>query len=410
MNRSPSLWLHQMSARLSTLPAGRTLTATDRPRPKGTLIWVHCPAPETEPVIAEILRHLIDSDPDLILLVTKTDDTPISLSSEPGATVLSVPVPAESGAAARGFADHWAPDACLFFTRGLLPAHMAEAHSRGVPVFLIGNGSIEDGLSGPALRGLAARAILKRINHVFAETSAWADTYRRQGVLAERLTVTGPLSKGTVLLPCNEAERDRMARIMAGRPTWLAAGLGQDEEEVALTAYHAAARHSHRLLMFLEPDDPGRGAALARRLSQSGLTVGMRSAGDMPDPETQIFIADEPGELGLWYRLAPVCLIGHTFGAGQPGDPLAPAALGSAILHGPKTAGFETVFSYLDDAGASRALSDGTDLATAVSELLSPDVAALYARNAWEVSTAGAEATAKVAETLSQAVQRRDKA
>ncbi|WP_095588709.1 3-deoxy-D-manno-octulosonic acid transferase [Actibacterium ureilyticum] len=407
MARSPSLWLHNVSARLSNLPTGQGQGATDMPRPPGKLIWLHCPTPEAEPVVLEILRHLIEYDLDQVFLVTKTSPGALILPGEPGALILTAPTPAESTAALRGFAEHWKPDACLFFASGVLPNHIEEAHARKIPVFLIGDGNIENGLQGPALRGLAARALLRRVSHVFAQSAKWADLYRRQGLTEDRLTLTGQLSQGTVVLPCNEAERERFARALAGRPAWLAAGLGPDEEDIALDAHRAAARHSHRVLMFLAPDDPARGPDLAARLAQHEFSTGLRSAGDIPDPDMQIYVADRPDELGLWYRLAPVCLIGHTFGAGDPQDPLAPAALGSAILHGPNTRPHESRFQFLDDARAARAVRRPADLAVALSEMLSPDTAAIYARNAWEASTAGVDATEIVAERLYRAAEDR---
>lgn len=407
MARSPSLWLHNVSARLSNLPSAQGQGATDIPRPPGKLIWLHCPTPEAEPVVLEILRHLIEYDLDQAFLVTKDSEGALELPGEPGALILTVPAPAESAAAVREFADHWTPDACLFFASGVLPNHIEEADARDVPVFLIGDGNVESGLHGPALRGLAARALLRLVSHVFAQSTKWADLYRRQGITEDRLTLTGQLSKGTVVLPCNEAEREGFARALAGRPAWLAAGLGRDEEDIALDAHRAAARHSHRLLMFLAPDDPARGPALAAQLAQHEFSTGLRSAGDMPDPDMQIYVADEPDELGLWYRLAPVCLIGHTFSSDAPLDPLAPAALGSAILHGPRTSPQEMRFQFLDDARAARAVKRPEDLAVALSEMLSPDAAAIYAHNAWEVSTAGAEATELVAEHLYRAAHAR---
>lgn len=404
MARSPSLWLHNVSARLGNLPSGQAQDATNTPRPQGKLIWLHCPNPETEPVLMEILRHLIDHDSDQIFLITKAGDKAIGLPGEPGTVILSVPTPADNAASVRAFADHWKPDACLFFASGVLPNHIEEAHQRNIPVVLIGDGNIENSLNGPMLRGLAARALLRRVAHVFAQSKRWADHYRRQGLPDDRLTQTGQLSQGTVVLPGNEAEREGFARALSGRPAWLAAGISADEEDIALQAHINTARHAHRLLMFVAPDDPARGPALANQLARSDFAVGLRSAGDMPDPEMQIYIADEPDEMGLWFRLAPVCLIGHTFKGGAPVNPLAPAALGSAILHGPETGDHAQRFRFLNDARAARAVPRPEDLAQALSEMLSPDTAAIYAHNAWEVSTAGVDATEIVAKKLHELI------
>jgi len=58
--------------------------------------------------------------------------------------------------------------------------------------------------------------------------------------------------------------------------------------------------------------------------------------------------------MGLWYRLCLTCLIGGTFGPTEGHNPWEPAALGSAILHGPRTANFAADFAALHQAGAAQ--------------------------------------------------------
>ena len=79
------------------------------------------------------------------------------------------------------------------------------------------------------------------------------------------------------------------------------------------------------------------------------------------------------------------------------------AALGSAILHGPRAGVHGQAFGRLGAARAARAVSSATDLADALGDLLSPDRTARLAQSAWAVASDGAEAT----ETLLQYIRRR---
>ena len=61
------------------------------------------------------------------------------------------------------------------------------------------------------------------------------------------------------------------------------------------------------------------------------------------------------GELGLFYRLAGVVMVGKSF-VGEGGqNPIEPAKLASAILHGPHVANFADVYALLDEAGGGGA-------------------------------------------------------
>jgi 3-deoxy-D-manno-octulosonic-acid transferase len=75
---------------------------------------------------------------------------------------------------------------------------------------------------------------------------------------------------------------------------------------------------------------------------------------------------------------------------------LEPAALGSAILYGPRPGAYGATFGRLGAARAARAVGSATDLAEALGDLLSPDRAARLAQAAWAVASDGAEVTERV--------------
>ena len=201
--------------------------------------------------------------------------------------------------------------------------------------------------------------------------------------------------------PCNEAERDELAGLLAARPVWFAAGVSQEELDLIEEAHRAASRVSHRLLLIVTPGNASDGEETERRFKGSGWSTGLRSAGDEPDPETQVYVADAEGETGLWCRLAPISFLGSSLvapGGGQ--DPGGPAALGSAIILGPHMGPFQPVAAGFVAERAALRVSTGEGLAQALIQLLSPDRAARQAHRAWELISAGAEANLTIAETV----------
>jgi 3-deoxy-D-manno-octulosonic-acid transferase len=81
-------------------------------------------------------------------------------------------------------------------------------------------------------------------------------------------------------------------------------------------------------------------------------------------------------------------------------NPFEPAALGSAILHGPYVTNFVDIYQRLTEARAARLVSAPQTLAEAVDDLLSPDRAAAMAHAAWEAVSAGADVTERAKTVL----------
>jgi 3-deoxy-D-manno-octulosonic-acid transferase len=366
-------------------------SAVDRPpRPVGRLVWLHAPGPDAARAMLELARRLVDEDGHPVLITC-----PTPLPPRPG--VIHQPAPPDTPQDARAFLDHWRPEIGLFAEGELRPALIHEAEERKVPILIVGGRQPHilkdrDGWYPGLVRGLMGAFV--RVM-VLDETAARA--FRKAGAALSAVEVTGKMEEESAALPCLEAEREALARTLATRPVWLAAAVPEAEEDAVIAAHRAALRLAHRLLLIFVPQDPARAEPLAAKMEAEGWTVALRAQETEPDPETEVYITDGPTEFGLWYRLAPITFMGGSLaGTGCSRDPLEPAALGSAIIYGPRPGPFGTTFGRLGAARAARAVGSATDMGDALSDLLSPDRAARLAQAAWIVASDGAEVTEKV--------------
>src|SRR5258706_2551757 len=87
-----------------------------------------------------------------------------------------------------------------------------------------------------------------------------------------------------------------------------------------LDAHRALAGFFPSLLSVIVPRHPARGEVIARSVAASGLHVAQRSREELPTATTDIYVADTMGEMGLFYRLAPIVFMGGSLiehGGGQ---------------------------------------------------------------------------------------------
>jgi len=129
-----------------------------------------------------------------------------------------------------------------------------------------------------------------------------------------------------------------------------------------------------KLLTIIVPRHPERGPAIAAELTRTGLAVARRSAGEAIEEATQIYLADSMGELGLFYRLAPVTLVAGSY-RWQGHNPIEPAQLGAAVLSGPQVGSFQAIYDRMIAAGAALIVEEGK-LGAAVDQLLADGGAA----------------------------------
>src|SRR5690606_1547865 len=97
---------------------------------------------------------------------------------------------------------------------------------------------------------------------------------------------------------------------IGSRPVWVAASTHEGEEAIVAEAHGVLAASRPDVLTVLVPRHPVRGDSVRALLEERGLRVAQRSRGEALLRETNVYLADTLGELGLFYRAAPVAFLG----------------------------------------------------------------------------------------------------
>jgi 3-deoxy-D-manno-octulosonic-acid transferase len=247
------------------------------------------------------------------------------------------------------FLDHWRPALSVWAEQDLWPGAVTATAARGIPLALV-NARMNAEAYARRRRWTGLYAdLFARFRLITAQDEATARHLQTIG--ATSVSVTGSLKAAAPPLAADPDKLAETREALTGRNPVLLASSHPEDEFVALSALRAA---HPRPLLLLAPRDPHRGAEIATRVAEHGLTATRRSAGQ--GPTADVWIVDTFGEMGLWYRLCATTLIGGTFGPTEGHNPWEPAALGSAILHGPRTANFAADFAALHQAGAAEAV------------------------------------------------------
>lgn len=365
-----------------------------RPRPDGPLVWFHAASVGESLAVLELVRRLLEDREDLHVLVTTGSVTSAAVMADrlPDHAMHHF-VPLDAKPFVTAFLDHWKPDVAIWTESELWPTLVVETHARDIPMLLLNARMSKASYDKWRFTGGMARNLLQRFQMALVQDDLTMVYLRRLGMPVERMTVMGTLKEGAAALPCDEEDRSEMAAILAGRPVWLAASTHEGEERMILQAHRLAMRSSPRLLLILVPRHPERGDEIATLLQSDKWRFTRRTADEVPVDEAGVYLADTLGELGLWYRLSPISFVGGSLVAIGGHNPFEPAALGSAILHGPYVTNFVEIYDRLREGAAARLVSSPEKLANHVSSLLSPEQAASMAAAAWQVISDGADVT-----------------
>jgi len=333
---------------------------SDVPRPRGALVWVHG-ASVGELVAAFPLVERIKGR-GLPLLVTSGTVTSAAIARQrlpPG--VIHQFVPLDAPGFVNRFLDHWQPRLALFIESDLWPNLILSCGQRSIPLILI-NGRLSERSYKrwrymPSLIG----ALLANFDLCLVRSRDDAKRYGELG--APRVSIVGNLKLDVPPLPVDEVKRAALAAALAARPVLAAASTHAGEEQAMIDAHRRLRTSLPRLLTLIAPRHPDRGKEIASLIAAAGLKVSLRSAGNLPDAGTDIYVCDTLGELGMIYRLAPVVFMGGSLVAHGGQNPIEAIKLGAAILHGPFISNFAEIYAALDGAKGADLVGDTDRLA-----------------------------------------------
>ena len=329
---------------------GERMGIASHARPEGKLAWLHAASVGESLSLLPLIDALRTGHPELSLLVTSgtvTSAELLALRLPRG--VIHQFVPVDTPGAVGRFLDHWRPDLGVFVESELWPNLVGEARDRGVKLALISARFSQKSLKGWERSPAAARATLSAFDLVLAQDD---DAARRLARLGARDDGRLNLKLVGEPLPVNEDALAALRAALGDRPVLLAASTHPGEDEQVLEVFSYLKDRPERPLLVIVPRHPNRGQEVA---AIEGFRMALRSAGETPRTNVDVYVADTLGELGLWFRVARAAFIGGSLVDGIGGhNPLEAGRLDCPTASGRHVANWQGVYDDLAAAGAVR--------------------------------------------------------
>jgi 3-deoxy-D-manno-octulosonic-acid transferase len=343
---------------------GERLGHASAPRPNGPLVWLHAVSVGESVSLLPLIGAIAAERPDLALLVTSGTRASAEVLAQrlPRAAIHQY-APVDTPGAVSRFLGHWRPDAGLFAESELWPNLILAARATGTRLALVSARMKEASARRWSANPAAVKAMLDAFELILPQDEATAERLARFGW---RISARLNLKRLGEPLGHDPAELARLRSAIGGRPVLVAVSTHAPEE-----AWLAAvARQTEpRALLVIAPRHPDRTDEIAAELAPPRLA--RRSRGEAIEADTDVYLADTFGELGLFLRLAPFAFIGGGFDPNLGGhNPLEAARIGVGLVSGSQVANHAEAFAELAAVGAARLVGDERELGAELGALL----------------------------------------
>jgi 3-deoxy-D-manno-octulosonic-acid transferase len=364
---------------------GERLGFAGRPRPEGQVVWIHAASVGETIAILPLIESILASNPDLNVLLTTGTKTSAEIAGRrlPPRAVHQY-VPLDIPHYVKRFLDHWSPSLAIFTESDIWPNLILGTSERRIPLVLVNARMSPRSIRRWRKYAGIGRPLFSRFAAVLAQNAQIAQAVKWLG--APNVLTAGNLKIDSPPPPVDAETLAALRGTIGDRPLFLAASTHPGEDTLIAAAHSLVRSQVAGLLTIIVPRHPERGSGLAATLGALGLRTQLRTRSSMPDKDTEIYIADTIGELGTFYSLSPVALVGGSLVEHGGQNPIEAVRLGSCVLTGPFVHNFRDAYSALFREGGAVEVRSSDDIARQVALLLEDQSAAKRMRNGAELA------------------------
>ncbi len=342
------------------------------PRPEGRLVWMHGASVGETLSMLPLISKIQELYPDVNILVTSGTVTSAQLMGKRlTGKAFHQYVPVDCMRHVTRFVDYWKPDLVLWLESEFWPNILSVISKRKIPLVLI-NGRVSD---RSFRRWKKMPGFSRQIQEMFVKSfgQTQEDANRLQQLGAKDPQCVGNIKFASAPLPVDPEELKRMQTQIGSRPCWTAGSTHGGEEEIIARVHKKVKEKIPDILTVIAPRHPKRGDEVEEIFKKAGLKVARRSRKEDISADTDVYLADTIGEMGLFYRLGSVAFVGGSLIAFGGQNIIEPARLGKAVLCGQYMMNFREIVSRAKQADALFVVNNEDEMAQVLTDLLTDD-------------------------------------
>ena len=327
-------------------------------RPKGQLIWVHVAsvgeALSTFPLIQKILSDF----PDTSVLITSTTKTSAKLlKNYDDDRVIHQMSPFDTFFVSNRFLNHWKPDLAFRVESEIWPRILIEINKRKIPNYLFNARFSIKTIERMRNDIISANYLLSLFDHIHVPQKQTEQLLLELGLTLDRVLITGDLKDSREALQFDTNLVKEFNKVIDNRNVWLAANTHRGEDEIVLQAHKKIGG-----ILIIVPRHIERAVEILPLCSSKGLTCQLRSECANLQKNTDVYVADTMGEMGLWYSLVKIAFIGGSLVEKGGHNPVEAAQLGVVTLHGPLIFNSRVKYEKFNSEGISYEICNAEDI------------------------------------------------
>lgn len=342
-------------------------------RPAGQIIWFHATSNGETLSAFPLIEELRKRNEDITVLITTMTVTAADLVQKRmghDENIIHQFIPYDHPSWIKKFHEFWQPNMVIWIESELWPNHLSEIKKRNIPAILANARLSEKSVKRWFWVNGFFQSMMSCFDTILAQTERDLQNLNILGL--DHVQSVGNLKDIALPLPFDIVAADDIRGVIKAKPCVLYASTHDPEEDIARDIHTELKKEFPDLLSIIIPRHPKRGEDIANQFNDGTLNIARRSLKMSPRMDTDIYIADTLGEMGLFFHLCDIVFVGNSLGT-KPGgghNLMEPAWFDCAIVSGDDLHNFSTLAYEMPNKNACRIVKNTHELQNIFKELI----------------------------------------
>ncbi len=346
---------------------------------KSKLVWLHAASVGESMIAITMVESLSKAQENLEFLITTGTISSANMLRQwaknwPDNNIYHQFMPIDNSLIAYIFCNYWKPSIVLFIESEIWPNLIYQA-SKICPSLIINARLSHKSFQRWSKYKLVFQSIMSNYSKIIAQDEANKQKFIQLGM--SNTINLGNLKFSNKELDINEEKLEKLQQRFSNHKIFVAASTHAEDEDVVLASIKKLYDKGIKFLSIIVLRHPDRKTELIKLCKYHNLKYLIRSEEDSSDymnkmVDNELYIVDSFGELGLFYKLADIVIVGGSFKRGGH-NLLEPAYFDCAIIVGPDMSHHQEIVDDMIKQSAACRISNEQELENAIAMLLNDD-------------------------------------
>ena len=339
-------------------------------RPRGKLIWINAVSVGEVRSILPLTKELSKMNINILITsVTVTSAKHIKGFIKNDKKIFHQFAPIDNPFIVKKFLKYWRPDISIFVESEIWPNMITKSFNMNIPLILIQARISEKTYQKWLYFRSLSKYLLKKFDLIITQDLESGEKFLNLGAIniIENINLK-LLSKAP---RSNYKKEQELLKLTRTRLVLLFASIHDEiEENASIISHRLGSKLDKNLLTIIVPRHPEKIDNLIKIIEKNNLNYKIRSKGELPSIDTDIYIANTIGEMGSFFSICDISFIGGTLSNKGGHNLIEPALEKCSIIFGPDVANHKSVSKILIKSKGAIQIKNTEELGENICELI----------------------------------------